>query len=94
MVMVGSLWKPREFYIIELMNSYFHLCEHGYHHDRVDVDDLAAGTVDVNEDLVALYLGYYDWGSLHLVVGVLDSDSLPFVNFMYITCVACDTCFV
>jgi hypothetical protein len=41
------------FYTTELVNSYFHLWESGYHHDRVDVDALAAGTVD--EDPIALY---------------------------------------
>jgi hypothetical protein len=44
----------------ELVNSYSHICERGYHHDRVDADVLAAGTADVNEDLVTIYLGYYD----------------------------------
>jgi len=43
------------FYTIELVNSYFHLYEHGYHHDRVDVDALAAGTTEVEEDPLALY---------------------------------------
>jgi hypothetical protein len=42
------------------MNSYFHLYERGYYHDRVDVDVLAASTADVDDDLVALYWGYYD----------------------------------
>jgi hypothetical protein len=39
------------------MNSYFHICERGYDHDHVDVDTLATGTTDVNDDPVALYLG-------------------------------------
>jgi hypothetical protein len=43
------------------MNSYFHLYERGYYHDRVDVDVLAASTADGDDDLVALYWGYYDW---------------------------------
>jgi hypothetical protein len=73
--MIGSLWKPSVFYTIELVNSCFHLCERDCHHNRVDVDALAACTADVNEDPVALYLRYYDWSSLHLVVRVSDSDS-------------------
>jgi hypothetical protein len=43
------------------VDSYFHLCRRGYHHDNVDVDVVAVGTDDVDEDSVALYLGYYDW---------------------------------
>jgi hypothetical protein len=31
------------------MDSYFHLCECGYHHDCVNVDVLAADTADVND---------------------------------------------
>jgi hypothetical protein len=52
--------KLSEFYTTELVNSYFHLCGRGYHHNCVDVDALATGTTDVDDDLVALYLGYYD----------------------------------
>jgi hypothetical protein len=37
----------------ELVNLYFH--------QVLDANALAAGTTDVNEDPVALYLGYYDW---------------------------------
>jgi hypothetical protein len=48
------------YYTTKLVNSYFHLCERGYHYNRVDADDLAAGTTDVDEDPVTLYLGYYD----------------------------------
>jgi hypothetical protein len=48
------------FYTTKLVNSYFHLLECGYHYDRVDVDALAAGTSHVDEDPVALYLGYYN----------------------------------
>jgi hypothetical protein len=39
------------------VNSHFHLCRRGYHHNRVDIVHLAVGTADVNNDLVALYLG-------------------------------------
>jgi hypothetical protein len=44
----------------EAVNSYFHLYECDYHHNRIDDTHLAAGTPDVDDDLVALYLGYYD----------------------------------
>jgi hypothetical protein len=43
------------------VDSYFHLCERGYHQDHVDANALVAGTADVDEDPVAMYLGYYDW---------------------------------
>jgi len=66
------------FYTTESVNSSFHLDERDYHHNRVDVDALAVGIADVDEDTMALYLGYYDQGSLHLVVCVSDSDSPPF----------------
>jgi hypothetical protein len=36
------------------VNSYFHVWE------CVDADVVAIGTVDVDNDPVALYLGYYD----------------------------------
>jgi hypothetical protein len=52
--------KINVYYTTELVNSYFHICERGYHHNRVDANALAAGTSDVDEDLVAIYLGYYD----------------------------------
>jgi hypothetical protein len=42
------------------VNSLFHLCKCGDHHDHVDVDVVGASTVEVDEDPVALYLGYYD----------------------------------
>jgi hypothetical protein len=52
--------KISVYYTPELVNSYFHLCERDYHHDRLDADALVAGTADVDEDPVAMYLGYYD----------------------------------
>jgi hypothetical protein len=61
---VGSLWKLSEFYFSEFMDLYFYLCECDYHHDCVDIDASAVGTAYVDEDLMALYLGYYDWNSL------------------------------
>jgi hypothetical protein len=42
------------------VNSRFHLCGRGQHHNHVDVDVLDAGTMDVDDDPMALYLGYYD----------------------------------
>jgi hypothetical protein len=56
----GSLRKPSELYTIENMNSLFHRCEHDKHHDPIDDDVLAIGTADIDEDPVALYLGYYN----------------------------------
>jgi hypothetical protein len=61
---LGSLWKLSEFYTTEFVESYFYLCGHGYYHDRIDVDALAASTADVDEDPMALYLRYYDWSFL------------------------------
>jgi hypothetical protein len=52
--------KTNVYYTLELVNSYFHLCGHGYHHNCVDTATLAAGTADVDEDPVALYLEYYE----------------------------------
>jgi hypothetical protein len=60
---VGSMRKLSEFYIIELVDSNFHLCGCGHDHDRVDVDALVADITDVDNDPMALYLGYYDWSS-------------------------------
>lgn len=92
---LGSLWKLSEFYTAEFVDSHFHLCGHGYHHDGVDIDALAAGTADVDDDPVVLYLGYYNWGSLHLVICVSDSDSLYFcIDILYMACVARDIYFV
>jgi hypothetical protein len=56
---VSSLWKLGEFYTAKFVDSQFHLCGRGYHHDRVDVDALAAGTIDVDENPVAL--GMFGW---------------------------------
>jgi hypothetical protein len=50
--------KTNVYYTTKLVNSYFHLHKRGYHHDRVDVDALATGTADVDDDPMAMYLGY------------------------------------
>jgi hypothetical protein len=42
------------------MDSLFHLCGHVKHHDPIDDDVLVAGTADIDEDHVALYLGYHE----------------------------------
>jgi hypothetical protein len=42
------------------VNSFFHLCGCGYHHNRVDDIPVVADTLEVNDDPVAHYLGYYD----------------------------------
>jgi hypothetical protein len=44
----------------ETVNSFFHLYGCGYHHNRIDAIPLAASTLDMDDDPVALYLGYYD----------------------------------
>jgi hypothetical protein len=49
---VDSLWKLSGFYTTEFMDSYFHLCRRGYHHGHVDVDALASGIADDDEDPV------------------------------------------
>jgi hypothetical protein len=67
------------------VDSYFQLCERGYHHDRVDVDALAAGIAELDEDPMALCLGYYD-KSL--------SRWLYVYTLLYMACIACDTYFV
>jgi hypothetical protein len=63
MVEERSVWllrKLSEFYTVETVNSLFHLCGRDKYHNRVDVAVLFASTVDVDEDSVALYLGYYE----------------------------------
>ncbi len=40
--------KFSELYTTETVDSIFHLYERGNHHDRVDDNVLAAGTVDVD----------------------------------------------
>jgi len=52
--------KTNVYYTTELLNSYFYLCECGYHHDCVDTNALTVSIADVDEDHVAVYLGYYD----------------------------------
>jgi hypothetical protein len=44
----------------ETVNSFFHLCRCGYYHNRVDDILMIADTLEADDDLVALYLGYYD----------------------------------
>jgi hypothetical protein len=55
--------KLSEYCTTELVNSHFHLCGRGYHHDRVDDEVLAASIADIDDDPVALYLGYNDWST-------------------------------
>jgi hypothetical protein len=44
----------------ETVNSLFHLCGCGYHHNRVDDVPLAVGTPIVVEGFVAVYSRCYD----------------------------------
>jgi hypothetical protein len=64
---VGSLRKLSQFNITEVsvlctktVNSFFHPYECGYPHNRRDATHLAAGTAELDDDPVVLYLGYYD----------------------------------
>jgi hypothetical protein len=43
--------------LTQTVNSLFCLCERGYHYDHYAVD---AGVEGLDEDPVALYLGYHD----------------------------------
>jgi len=43
------------FILLSLWTHTFHLCRCDYHYDLVNIDALAAGTADVDEDPVALY---------------------------------------
>jgi hypothetical protein len=52
--------KLSEYYIAEVVNSYIHLYSCGVSHDHIDIVPLVAGTADVDDDPVALYLRYYD----------------------------------
>jgi len=54
--LIISKYQVSHLYYSELVDSYFHLCGRGYHHDHVDVDALTATTADVDENPVALYL--------------------------------------
>jgi hypothetical protein len=44
----------------ETVDSFFHLCGCGYHHNRVDDIPMIAGTLELDDDQVAFYLDYYD----------------------------------
>jgi hypothetical protein len=60
---VGSLQNLLSFILLSLwthISTYANVTGRGYHHDREDVDALAAGTANVDEDPMALYLGYFD----------------------------------
>jgi hypothetical protein len=44
----------------ETVNSFFHLYECGYHHNYIDDGLTDAGTPEVDDNLMVLYLWYYD----------------------------------
>jgi hypothetical protein len=46
--------------LIEAANSYFHLYECGYHHNLIDEVPLTVGSPVIVDDVVEVYLGYYD----------------------------------
>jgi len=54
------LWGLSVFIYAKTVNSLFHLYGCGYPHNRIDGASLATGTPDLEDDPVALYLGYYD----------------------------------
>jgi hypothetical protein len=47
-------------FLIEAMNSHFHLYGCGYHHNRIDGASLDAGIDDAEDDSVAHYVEYCD----------------------------------
>lgn len=55
---VGLNAKLSELYTTKTVDSLIHLCEHGNHHNSVDVDALDVGVAGVDVDPVALHLGY------------------------------------
>jgi len=64
---VGSLRKLSQFNITKVLvfytktvNSFFHLCGCGHHHNRIDNVLMIAGILKADNNPVALYLGYYD----------------------------------
>jgi hypothetical protein len=94
MVEERSVWllrKLSEFYTVETVNSLFHLCGRDKYHNRVDVAVLFASTVDVDEDSVALYLGYYEWGyscrshGLDLWIILFWSSTFVYGHVSYVT---------
>jgi hypothetical protein len=63
--------KLSEFYTTKIVDSLIYLCKRDNHHDHVDAYVVVVGTADVDDDSVALYLGYYDW-SISRQLYVLD----------------------
>jgi hypothetical protein len=60
---VGCLRKLSQFNLTDIsvlctetVKSFFHLYGCGHHHNRIDDVSLAAGTLEEDDDLVALYL--------------------------------------
>jgi hypothetical protein len=67
------------------VDSLFHLCERGDHHDHINDDVMAVGTTKVDDDPMALYLGYYDLGLSHRSL-VSDLWIAPFEIILYMMC--------
>jgi len=40
--------------------SFFHLCGCGYYNNHIDDILMIAGTLEADDDLVTIYLDYYD----------------------------------
>lgn len=53
--------KFSEFYTTEIVDSLIHLYGRGNHHDRINDNVLATGTANVEDNHLALYLGYYEY---------------------------------
>jgi len=53
------MWDDWNFYIYSQLHSMLQMFSI---HNRIDATPLAVGTPELDDDPVALYLGYYDWG--------------------------------
>jgi hypothetical protein len=47
-------------FYIETVDSFFHLYECGYHHNRIDDISMIVGISNADDDPVEFYLSYYD----------------------------------
>jgi hypothetical protein len=54
------LRRVSELHTTEIVDSLVHLYGRSQHYDHIDVNIVDRGTTDIDEDPVALYLGYHD----------------------------------
>jgi hypothetical protein len=47
-------------FLIEMINSHFHLYGYGYHYNHIDEASLATGTLDAEDDSAAKYLEHHN----------------------------------